>query len=257
MWTSLRAIPQLRRTPESSGLEERQRAAPGDKTGLIPSYARITKLLGRTDVALYQKPNLEPELYALACFPPCIVARTRLVPDATVVFRLAQLLVYCEPAHAVTCLLAETEGRDLLAALLGAFGPPSREHSRTGKDYGAALLLCRCACRTLRELVRISFVLDSPLAGRQCSARAQACWSRSTRSATRSDRVSHPHTSLAHQRDRGATELTRATRLIRGAFSETTRLNGYARRLTKSARGGQVSRSDRPSSPAFCAHWSP
>ena len=234
LWTSLRAIPQLRRTPESSGLEERQRAAPGDKAGLMPAYARITKLLGRTEVALYQKPRSDPELYALPCFPPCIVARAKLVPDSTVVFRLAQLLVYCEPEHAVTCLLPETEGRDLLGALLGAFGPPGTAGnlSRAGKDYAAQLwhaVPVRVQSQ-LRELVRSRLpVLDyDRLQGRAalCAARAGLLVSLDVRSAIEGLTGVEPtlhdfdvHTQLGFEACYANSRTLRE--LIRCAFSES------------------------------------
>ncbi|HKP59255.1 MAG TPA: hypothetical protein VJV78_21175 [Polyangiales bacterium] len=159
LWECARTIPQLKRSPESLGLDDSQRVQPDDHSSLAAAFARCAQLLGQADTVLYVRAEAPTTLEVWPTHPPCLVARADFNPGAAQTFRLAQCLTLAEPEHAVAAVLPEAEGRELLTALLAAFGPPGSagDLSRASKDLASQLwhaVPVRVQAQ-LRELVRL------------------------------------------------------------------------------------------------------
>jgi tetratricopeptide (TPR) repeat protein len=234
LWECVRAIPQLRRDPQSLGLDEAQRIRPGDRSPLAAAFARCAQLLGQGDIALYVEAEAPSAVEVWPTHPPCLVARADFSHGPAQMFGLAQCMVFAEPEHAVAAVLPEQEGRELLIALLGAFGPPGSagEQRSASKDLASQLwhaVPVRVQAQ-LRELVRLKLPLlvyerlreEAVLSG----YRAGLLASRDLRSALESfvslqselhgvDIHSAPGFEAACERSAGLREL------IRVAFGET------------------------------------
>ncbi|HKU36679.1 MAG TPA: hypothetical protein VJR89_00995, partial [Polyangiales bacterium] len=158
LWECVRGLPQLRHTPESFSLEPAQRVHSDDHSALAAAFARCTALLGASEVTLYVQPDAAAALEVWPAHPPCIVARSDFSASPVQIFQLAECLTLAEPEHAVAAVMLESEARELLAAMLAAFGPPgsARELDRAGKDLASQLwhaVPVRVQAQ-LRELVR-------------------------------------------------------------------------------------------------------
>jgi hypothetical protein len=138
-WDHAQAIPQLRRTSETLSLGQQISAA--DNTPLAHAYARACSLLGREPGLLYVKAGAFPEVGVVPTHPPSIVVRSGAVDPLALEFLVARALVFTEPQHALLCALPQSEGRALLAAVLGAFGFTSgaRALTRRQKDLASEL----------------------------------------------------------------------------------------------------------------------
>jgi tetratricopeptide (TPR) repeat protein len=141
LWECVRSVPQLRRTTEELGLEPGQKAPADERSGFAGTFNRIARLLDRIETPLYLRKSTTQALEVLPTHPPCLVARADMPITPVQRFRLAVALVIAEPEHAVAGVLNEPEGRELVAALLGAFGPPGSvgDLSRAGKDLASQL----------------------------------------------------------------------------------------------------------------------
>jgi tetratricopeptide (TPR) repeat protein len=234
LWECVRAVPQLRRTPEDFDLQPGERAGLDDRTGFAGAFNRIARLLDRTETTLYVRKSALQILEVLPTHPPCVVARAGSPVTPVQRFRLATALVLAEPEHAVAGILKEHEGRELVAALLGAFGPPGSdlELSRTGKDLASQLwhaVPVRVQAQ-LRELVKSRLdVLPYDQLRRDvqlCGARAGLLVSRDLRTAIESFATLEPELDGIDIRiERGFEEAyskSAALReVIRAAFSES------------------------------------
>jgi tetratricopeptide (TPR) repeat protein len=234
LWECVRSVPQLRRMPEELGLQPGERVAIDERSGVGGAFNRIARLLDRTETSLYLRKSAEQAFEVLPTHPPCVVARADLAVTPVQRFRLAVALVLAEPEHAVAGILNEQEGRELVTALLGAFGPAEStgDLSRAGKDLASQLwhaVPVRMQAQ-LRELVksRVS-ALDYDRLRRDvqlCAARAGLLVSRDLRTAIESYAVLEPELDGIDIRlERGfaaAYAKSDALReLIRAAFSES------------------------------------
>jgi len=234
LWECVRAVPQLRRTPEEFDLQPGERATPDERGGFGGAFNRIARLLDRTETTLYLRKSTTQTLEVLPTHPPCVVARADLPVTPVQRFRLAVALVLAEPEHAVAGILNENEGRELVAALLGAFGPPESapELSRTGKDLASQLwhaVPVRVQAQ-LRELVKSRVhVLPYERLRRDvqlCGARAGLLVSRDLRTAIESYVTLEPDLDGIDIRiERGFEEAYSKSdalrEVIRAAFSES------------------------------------
>ncbi len=141
LWENARAIPRFRRTLESYDLGPRQRASLSMDTPAARTFARAARLLGRVDTPLYLKPKATPALTVVPTHPPAVVARADLKDLPALTYRMAQCVVWAQPDNAILCVLPESEGRELVAAMLGAFGPPGSAETldRAGKELASSL----------------------------------------------------------------------------------------------------------------------
>jgi hypothetical protein len=234
LWECVRAVPELRRTPESYELVPVQRSATDDRSVFGKAFHRIARLLDRTETPLYVLEVTPRELEILPTHPPCIVVRTELPVTPVQRFRIAQALVCAEPEHAVAGVLLQPEGRELVSALLGAFGPPGSAGNltRMGKDLASQLwhaVPVRVQAQ-LRELVKTrlhELSYDRLRGGVQlCAARAGLLVSRDLRTALESFVALEPgldgfeiHSPAGFE---AAYETSPALReLIRAAFGES------------------------------------
>jgi tetratricopeptide (TPR) repeat protein len=138
-WQYAQAIPRFRRTAEA--LQPGELIATHDGSALARAYNRATSLLGCPEVLVYTRPGAVPEVSALPTYPAAIVARSGLEDVVALEFQVARCLVYCEPHNALLCTLPEAEGRELVAAVLGAFGFAGSKHplTRGTKELSAEL----------------------------------------------------------------------------------------------------------------------
>ncbi len=194
LWECVRAIPQLRRSTENFALDPGLRATVEDRVPVVATFHKLARLFELDNVELYLRASANPSLEVLPTHPPCIVAYAKLAITPLTSFRLAQSLVFAEPEHAVTCVLPEAEGKKLIAALLGAFGPPGSagELSQADKDLASQLwhaVPVRVQAQ-FRELVRAKLPLLAYDRLRrdalQCGHRAGLLASRDVRSAVES-----------------------------------------------------------------------
>lgn len=234
LWECVRAVPQLRRTAEELELQPGERTAQDERAGFGGAFNRIARLLDRTETPLYLRRSTAQKLEVLPTHPPCLVAGADLTVTPVQRFRLAVALVLAEPEHAVAGILNEHEGRELITALLGAFGPPgsAANLSRTGKDLASQLwhaVPVRMQAQ-LRELVksRLHVLSYERLRGdvQLCAARAGLLVSRDLRTAIESYATLEPDLDGIDIRLERGFEVAYASseslrELIRAAFSES------------------------------------
>ncbi|HEX7479886.1 MAG TPA: hypothetical protein VF331_18940 [Polyangiales bacterium] len=141
LWENARALPRFRRTLDSYDVSPRQRVSPNTDGPVAMAYARAARLLAQTDTPLYLKPKASPALTVVPTHPPAVIARADLSELPALTYRVAQCLVWAQADNALLCVLPEQEGRDLIAALLGAFGPAGsvEKLDRAGKELASAL----------------------------------------------------------------------------------------------------------------------
>jgi hypothetical protein len=234
LWDSARAIPHLRHTLEEAGVKPSERVAIDERSGLGGAWNRIARLLDRTETPLYLRKGAPQAIQMLATHPPCVVARADLAVTPVQRFRLASTLVLAEPEHATVAVLNEAQGRDLVAALIGAFGPPGSapDLTREVKDLASQLwhaVPVRVQAQ-LRELVKSRLHAlpyerirrDAQLS----AARAGLLVSRDLRSAIESFTTLEPELDgidVRTQRgfEAGYAKSEALRELIRAAFSES------------------------------------
>lgn len=234
LWECVRSVAQLRRTPEDLGLEPGQQAAADERSGIAGAFNRIARLLDRSETTLYLRKSATQALEVLPTHPPCVVARANLPVTPVQRFRLAVALVIAEPEHAVAGVLNEPEGRELVSAMVGAFGPPGSvsDLSRAGKDLASQLwhaVPVRVQAQ-LRELVKSRLhALHYDRLRRDvqlCAARAGLLVSRDLRTAIESYATLEPELDGIDIRiERGFEEAYAKSdalrELVRCAFSES------------------------------------
>jgi tetratricopeptide (TPR) repeat protein len=131
-WQHAQAVPRFRRA--AAALQPGELVAANDGSPLAAAHARASSMLGYREVLLYARPGAFPEASALPTYPPAIVARSGLSDQTALEFQIARCLVYCQPEHALLCTLPEAEGRELLTALLEAFGFTAKTQPLTRTD---------------------------------------------------------------------------------------------------------------------------
>lgn len=234
LWDCARGIPELRHTPEELGVEPSERVAPDERSGLGGAFNRIARLLDRTETPLYLRKAASLPIQVLPTHPPCLVARADLAVTPLQRFRLAASIVLAEPEHATFAVLTDSDGRELVAAMLGAFGPPGSapELTRSTKDLASQLwhaVPVRVQAQ-LRELVKSRLhALPYERLQREAqlsAARAGLLVSRDLRSAIESYTTLDPKLDGVDVRTESGFSLAYASsealrELIRAAFGES------------------------------------
>jgi hypothetical protein len=156
VWSGAQHV--FRRDPSSYGVTGLERISPSAPTPLAGLFAAASRLLGLSRVPLFQRKSGEPVTINVALLSPPALILTGEVRRETgsLAYHLGAMLAATLPAHVLLYGAPEAQVRNVLRALLAAFGPPQASRGHLASTATLAEMLWESvparAQRRLREL---------------------------------------------------------------------------------------------------------
>ncbi|HEX4477008.1 MAG TPA: hypothetical protein VH142_18085 [Polyangiaceae bacterium] len=168
LWSGAQHL--FRRDPSSYGVTGLERVSPGGPTPLSRLFGSAARLLGLTRTPLFQRRSADPVKLSVALLsPPALVLTGDAKSETPALgYQIGTMLAATLPEHVLLFGAPEAQVKNVLRALVAAFGPPSSERGGLASIATLAEMLWESiparSQRRLRELCNEPSRIDYDLA---------------------------------------------------------------------------------------------